>query len=257
MSQHDAFAKGRAFERARRLLGNGLLTAEGPLHRRRRRLMTPAFHRAQMDRHGEMMATRAARLRDAWHRGQIVDVGHDMQRLTLGIVSRALFGVEIDDARAADIRAALTVAIASLDPLVSLLAPLRRMHPARARLRSVVEQLIEERLRSAGEHDDLLSLLLDAHDAGQPSSLEQLRDDVLTLLVAGHDTIANALTWTWLLLAGHPQVEARLHAELDEVVGERLPSIDHLVAAHVYARRVRRVAQIVSTGVGHGPPRHR
>ena len=228
VADHEAFAKGRAFERARRLLGNGLLTAEGSLHRRRRRVMTPAFHRAQLDRHGDMMVTRAAPLRDEWRSTDTVDVAHDMQRLTLAIVGRALFGVEIDDARAADIRAALTAAIASLDPLVSLLAPIRRMHPARETLQSVVEYVIEERLRSSAEHDDLLSLLLDAHDVEQHASFEQLRDDVLTMLLAGHDTIANALTWTWMLLSRNPQVEARLHAELDEVVGDRLPSTEDL-----------------------------
>jgi cytochrome P450 len=228
VSHHEAFAKGRAFERAKRLLGNGLLTADGPLHHRRRRLMTPAFHRARMDHHGEMMVMRAARLRHEWRPGCVIDVAHDMQRLTLAIAGRALFGVEIDDARAADVRAALTEAIRSLDPLMSLLAPIRRMHPARVRLLSVVEDVIDDRLRSSEERDDLLSLLLEAVDVDSQVSRDQLRDDVLTMLLAGHDTIASALTWTWDLLSRHPQVEARLHAELDEVCGGRLPSTEDL-----------------------------
>ena len=226
VSDYDRFAKGPAFARAKRLLGDGLLTAEGDVHRRLRQIVQPAFHRAPMHRYGELMVLRAAELRDQWRTSPTVDLTREMQRLTLAIVVKALFGEEFDDRQADEVRSAIA-AIASQDPLVSLLAPFRRTGPERKGLQSIVRALVERRVRSGQNGDDLLGLLL-ATDRTGPTSAKQLQDDVLTMLVAGHDTIANALTWTWLLLAGHPQVEDTLHRELSDVLGGRLPTSSDL-----------------------------
>ena len=124
---------------------------------------------------------------------------------------------------AADIHRAMTIAGASMDPLLSVLAPSRQLRPARDCLRSIVDGLIDERCASADDGSDLVSVL---YRAENHIVTEQLRDDVCTLFVAGHETIANALTWTWLLLAQHVEAEARLHDELRTRLGGRLPSWD-------------------------------
>lgn len=237
VSHHEKFVKGPAFERARRLLGNGLLTAEGPGHRRRRHLMQPALHRAQMERYGETMVACATRLRDTWQQGQPIDVAREMGSLTLAITGRTLFGVDAEP-YASEVRRAVAMATASADPLVSLLAPLRRVDRARKSLEAVIDRMIEQCRRSGpggNEGDDLLSLLLQAEDGDTPS--RQLRDDALTILLAGHDTIANALTWAWTLLAEHPGVADRLARELTSVIGARPPATDDL-ARLTYTRNV-------------------
>lgn len=223
VSHHQKFMKGYALRRAKRLLGNGLLTAEGDLHRRRRRVVQPAFSRQRMDAYGALMVACAARWCERWQSGQIVDVADEMNRLTLAIVGETLFGADVD-ALTAEVRQALTTAIDSLDALVSLLAPMRRVRPARERLSAIVDGLIAQRCRTDDDRDDLLSMLLHAQDSEGETDTEQVRDDALTIFLAGHDTMATALCWTWCLLAQHPDVEARLHQELDAVPGSRLPT---------------------------------
>jgi cytochrome P450 len=169
-----------------------------------------------------------------------------MHELTMTIIGRVIFGVDLSS-KAATIRQALADASASVDPLLSLLAPSRRLRPARDRLRAFVDGLIDERVASRAQgDDDVLALLMRLEpEAHGPS--RQLRDDVFTIFVAGHDTIANGLTWTWHLLATHPQVEARLVDEVTTVLAGRAPA-----AADVKA--LRYVGAVLSESLRLLPP---
>jgi cytochrome P450 len=220
--QHK-FVKAYGLQRATRLLGHGLLTAEGERHRRQRGVVQPAFHRQRLEGYAKTMVREAERMRDRWRNGDIVDLSAEAGALTLSIVGRALFGAGVDSF-AAEVREAVRVASDSMDPLVSLLAPMRRVRPQRAKLLAVIDDLIarHRQHRSAESGDDsLIAALLDAGEAGPDVITDQLRDDALTILLAGHDTIANALIWTWIELAGRPDIEARLEMELDTVLGAR------------------------------------
>jgi cytochrome P450 len=213
VSRHQPFVKASGLERTARLLGNGLLTAEGEQHRRQRGVVQPAFHRQQLDRSAGIMAAHARRFSEARRAGETVDILADASALTLAIVGEALFGADVA-ALSADIREALRTAGAAADPLISLLAPTRRVRPQRARLVAAIDSLIGAR---GTERFSLFDLLMD----GQAEITDQVRDDALTILLAGHDTIATALVWTWLLLAQHPAAEARMHDEIDLVLGAR------------------------------------
>jgi cytochrome P450 len=219
VTHQDKFTKSNGLRRAARLLGKGLLTAEGESHRRQRSTIQPAFHRQRLERYSEIMVAHAVRMSHGWQDGETVNIVALAGALTLSIVGQALFG---DDLRTVsdDVRRAARTASDSLDPFISLLAPVRRVRPERARLAALVDTLIDRRLSDGLGSDDLLSLLLAESDRS-PAHLEQVRDDALTILLAGHETIANALVWTWTLLAQHPTIEERLEREVDIVLGER------------------------------------
>src|SRR5205085_5215285 len=235
VTQHRSFHKGRALQRAKIFLGEGLLTSEEEFHRRQRRLAQPAFHRDRIRRYGEVMVEYALRTRDEWRDGEVVDMSREMNRLTLAIVGKTLFDAEIG-AQADEVGGALTVLMELFGALFNPLAPIMRRLPlpstirfdrARARLDRVIYGIIEERRRSGEDRGDLLSMLLLAQDeegdGGGMSDL-QVRDEAMTLFLAGHETTANALMWTWYLLAQHPDVFDALAKELDEVLGGRAPA---------------------------------
>jgi len=232
-----SFAKGRILEQTREVFGQGLLTSEGELHHRQRRLIQPAFHRRRIEAYAAAMSADAAAAAARWRDGETLDVAREMTRLTLRIVARSLFSVDVEEDEAREVGQALDALVAAFDvvlvPFQSLLQKLplpsfRRARQARATLDALVYRLIAERRRTGGG-EDLLSLLLAARDEeGSGMDDRQVRDEVLTLFLAGHETTANALTWTWYLLARHPQAEARLHAEIDTVLGDRLPGADDL-----------------------------
>jgi cytochrome P450 len=224
---HSKFTKPPALQRSRALLGTGLLTADGELHRRRRRLAQPAFGADRMEAYAATIARSAGRIQERWRDGQVVDVAADMHALTLEVIGQILFGADLAS-QAGEVRRALTVASASIDPLFSLLAPTRRLRPARDTLRALLDRLIAQRLASADDGDDVLTLLKRADGSGSQAVTDELRDDLLTLFVAGHDTIANGLTWTWQLLARHPVAEARLREELHRTLGGEPPAFKHL-----------------------------
>lgn len=228
------FHKSRGLERARRLLGNGLLTSEGDFHLRQRRLAQPAFHRQRIASYAGTMIDYAERTSSRWNDGASVDMHTEMMRLTLGIVSRTLFDADVDD-EAAEIGAALTTAFESFNlamlPFTELLDRLplpavRRFNAARDTLDRTIYRMIEERRKSGEDRGDLLSMLLLATDTegdGSGMNDSQLRDEALTIFLAGHETTANALTWTWYLLSQNPEAEKKLHAEIDQVIGDRAP----------------------------------
>lgn len=228
------FKKGRALQRAKELLGEGLLTSEGEFHLRQRRMIQPAFHRDRIAEYARVMVERAEQASASWHDGEVSDVGQEMMRLTLRIVAQTLFSANVDD-EADRIGRSMSDLVALFDYLLLPFSewlqklPLphsRRFGRARDTLNSVIYGIIDERRRSGDDRSDLLSMLLDARDEnGSSMSDEQIRDETLTLFLAGHETTANALTWTWYLLSEHPEKAAELHRELDEVLAGRSPAI--------------------------------
>ena len=240
VTNHRNFHKGRGLERAKKLLGTGLLTSEGDFHLRQRRLAQPAFHRQRVAAYGATMASYAAARRDQWRSHAVIDAHKEMMALTLGIVGKTLFDSNVEH-EAAAIGAALTTTFESFNygfflPFGELLDRLPlpatlRFRKARSRLDATIYRMIEDRRASGVDRGDLLSMLLFAQDTegdGSGMSDVQLRDEAMTIFLAGHETTANALTWTWYLLAQHPDVEARFHAEIDSTLGGRLPSADDL-----------------------------
>jgi len=237
----DKFIKGRALQRAKTLLGDGLLTSEGDVHLRQRRMIQPAFHRARIAKYARSMVEYGERLSDEWKDGETLDIDREMMRLTLRIVTKTLFSAEITN-EADEVGQAMTTLVKMFDYLLLPFSewleklPLpqsRRLHKARKTLDSIIFEIINKRRRSGEDNGDLLSMLLAAtdEDDGSRMSDEQVRDEALTLFLAGHETTANALTWTWYLLSQNQTVEAKLHNELDSVFGtddDRSPAIDDI-----------------------------
>jgi cytochrome P450 len=236
VAKHASFAKGRILDQARDLFGQGLLTSEGDFHRRQRRLILPAFHRRRIEGYAAAMVSDAADTAERWQDGATVDLAQEMMRLTLRIVARSLFSLDVEDREAHEVGRALDALVAAFELTVNPfrrlmeklpLPSIRRAHRALATLDALVYRLIDERRRSGGGGEDLLSMLLDARDEeGSGMDDRQVRDEVMTLFLAGHETTANALTWTWSLLARHPEAAARFRAEIDAVLGDRLPGAD-------------------------------
>ncbi|MDB4887548.1 MAG: Cytochrome [Gemmatimonadetes bacterium] len=241
------FHKGRGLERAKLLLGEGLLTSEGEVHLRQRRLAQPAFHRARVAAYGETMARYAARRIAGWRDGATIDVSREMAAYTLAVVGKTLFDADIED-EAPEIGRALSDSLAAFNfsvlPFAELLLKLpfpvvRRFNRARARLDATIYRLIAERRASGEDRGDLLSMLLLAQDTeggGGGMTDLQLRDEAMTILLAGHETTANALTWALHLVATHPDVAERLHAEVDALGAAPAGADD--VARLPYARAV-------------------
>jgi cytochrome P450 len=236
VARNASFIKGLALQRTKIVLGEGLLTSEGELHKRQRRLAQPAFHRARINHYGEQMVEKALHARERWRDGEEIDVAHEMMRLTLAVVAKTLFDADVDD-EADEIGDALTELMLMfpilLHPLSALIVRLpflpqvRRFRRALARLDRTIYAIIEERRRTGTDRGDLLSMLLLATDVegdGGTMSDLQLRDEAMTIFLAGHETTANALAWTWYLLARNRDVERELHRELDEVLGGRTPT---------------------------------
>ena len=235
-----SFHKGRGLERAKRLLGEGLLTSEDPVHLRQRRMMQPAFHHQRIAGYGEVMVEHAERLTSAWSDRETRDVAREMTHLTLGIVGRTLFDADVES-EADEIGEALTTALdlftqTLLQPFFEVLdrlptPPNRRFRKAKARIDATIARMVAERRRSPAGRNDLLSLLLVASDTegdGRGMSDVEVRDEAITIFLAGHETTANALAWTWYLLSQNPDAEARLHAELDAVLAGRAPGVEDL-----------------------------
>jgi cytochrome P450 len=231
------FVKGRGLQRTKRLLGNGLLTSEGEFHLRQRRLAQPAFHRERIASYASAMVRHADRAAHRWRDGMRVDMAQEMARVALAIAGETLFGADVEG-EADEIREALTTILSmfniSILPFAEVLDHLPlpmtlRFNRARRRLDATIYRLIDERRASGEDTGDLLAMLMAARDEegdGSGMSDEQLRDEAMTLLLAGHETTANALAWTWYLLARHPRVEERLRGELAAALGGRLPTAE-------------------------------
>ncbi len=238
VNQNRKFIKHYRLRDATRTLGQGLLISEGEFWRGQRKLVQPAFHRERIAAYGRLMVDLTERMLGTWADGQVRDAQDDMMRLTLEIVAKTLFDAEIGG-DSANVSAAMeTLMQAFVVRTASLISPphwlptpmnIRVEHAVR-RLERILLSIIAERRQSGEDRGDLLSMLLRAQDeeSGRRMSDAQLRDEVMTLFMAGHETTANTLAWTWFLLAGHPEAEARLHAELDQVLDGRAPTISDL-----------------------------
>jgi cytochrome P450 len=226
-----SFIKSRVLQRSKIMLGEGLLTSEGALHQRQRRLAQPAFHRDRIAHYAEVMVQRAAAMRDQWRDGETLDIHHAMMRLTLSVVAKTLFGAEVEGEED-EIGRALTSLIdlfpLLINPFSTYLQKVPipstlRFRKAIARLDRTIYGIIDERRAAGEDRGDLLSMLLLAQDEegdGGGMTDMQVHDEALTLFLAGHETTANALAWTWYLLAQHPGVAD----ELQRAIGDRLPA---------------------------------
>ena len=232
-----SFMKSLVLQRTKIILGEGLLTSEGAFHLRQRRLAQPAFHRDRIRRYGEVMVDFSMRTREKWRDGQQLDMHHEMMRLTLAVVAKTLFDADVEE-EADEIGGALTEVMMMfpvlMNPMADLLMKLplpqvKRFRRALARLDRTIYEVIAQRRASAEDRGDLLSMLLLAQDTeGDSGGMtdQQVRDEAMTLFLAGHETTANALTWTWYLLSSNPDAEREMHRELDEVLQDRKPSPD-------------------------------
>jgi cytochrome P450 len=236
--------KERTQRRMKILLGEGLITSEGAFHMRQRRIAAPAFHRQRIAAYADVMVERAALRRASWHAGQIIDIGAQMMQLALEIVARTLFNTDVTS-DVLEINHEVNVIMDLYNYLISLplaeaylyapLPGLTRFRHARARLDAVVHRIIanhRDRARAGDTADngDLLSMLMASRDeeSGGAMTDDQLRDEIITIFLAGYETVANALTWTWLLLAQNPEAAKRLYGEIDSVLNGRTPTIDDL-----------------------------
>lgn len=229
------FHKGRALQRMKRVLGQGLLTSEGEFHLRQRRLAQPAFHRQRIAGYADSMVGYGERVSESWRDGKTYDIAEEMMRLTLYIVAKTLFGANVED-KADEIGEAMTTLIGAFNylllPFSELLEKLplpiaKRFDRAKETIDRVIYKIISERRQTGEDRGDLLSMLLlaqDEDDGGRMTD-EQVRDEALTLFLAGHETTANALTWTWYLLSQNPEIERKFHEDIDRVLpGKGVPT---------------------------------
>ena len=220
-----------------RLVGNGLVTSEGEFWRRQRRLAQPAFHRQRISSYGAVMVDYAQRAISRWKVGEPLDISKEMTRLTLEIVVKTLFNADVSN-HAEQVGAALAEVVkpfasqATLKWIADNRLPTpghRRYFNAVARIDEIVFRIISERRASKSDEGDLLSMLLQAQDEdGSQMTDAQLRDEVMTLFLAGHETTALALSWSWYLLATHPEAEVKFQAEIDDVLHGRMPTVEDL-----------------------------
>jgi len=230
------FNAGQGRDVMRQFLGEGLLTTDGAFHRQQRRLVQPAFHKKRVEAYAHIMVDYTRELLDEWTPGAEVDVARALQELTLRIVVRALFDLDLRTERG-DLSSAFTAVIEGQNPTLRRLLPFELPSPARdralagaARLDAFVYGLIAQRRAEGRDTGDVLSMLLLARDEEDGAGLtdRQVRDETMTLIAAGHETTANALAWTFYLLARNPGPRDRLLAELRDVLGGRPPAVDDL-----------------------------
>jgi len=231
--QNDRFIKERTVQRSKLLLGEGMITSEGSAWRAQRGAAQPAFHRQQISAYASTMVDLANAASNRWQHGSNLDLSLEMMNLTLSIVAKVLFDTNLEDEGPELVTAInsimklynFMVIVPAAERLVSLPLPgILAFRRARQRVDKTVYRMIEEHRRGLRSKEDLLSMMIESHCPGQSESL--LRDEVITILLAGYETVSNALTWTWYLLSEHPHVDARLQAELHEVLDGQLPTSD-------------------------------
>jgi cytochrome P450 len=246
-----SFIKSKDMQLLRRILGNGLLTSEGDFWQRQRRLAQPIFHQQKINSYGDVMVEYTQRMLTTWQDASVLDVHEEMMRLTLNIVMKTLFDQNVQDSSAASIAHAINVSVNWLEHQdeISVKGALRETGDMQVsdadlsseemdqQLQSALEQLdetvyamINQRRGTNTTGHDLLGMLMQVEDADDGSRMtdKQLRDEALTLIVAGHETTSNALSWSWMLIAQHPQVRAKLNTELKTVLNGRAPSLADL-----------------------------
>ena len=255
VTDNRKFIKGRILRKNKQLFGNGLLTSEGDFWLRQRRLAQPAFHRARIATYADTMVRFASRMASEWRGGETRDIHAEMMRLTLSIVAKTLFDADVDREAKRVGHALEAIMHLNSDFRKLILTPTWLPTPrkiratiATAKLNRIIYRFIDERRAAGIDNGDLLSMLLAARDDdGSRMTNRQLRDEAITIFLAGHETTANALSWTWMLLAQNPQVEGKLHEELDRVLGGRVPTVDDLPS-------LRYTGQIITESMRLYPP---
>jgi cytochrome P450 len=220
------------------LLGDGLLTIDGDFHRQQRRLVQPAFHRKRIDSYATIMTQHTEEMLETWRKGEVRDLNAEMQRLTLRIVAKTLFDVDLKGESAylgqvfSNIIRFPSDRRLSWKNLVRIDAPFTpwgQFQRNIAILDKAIYQIIEERRASRHDKGDVISMLLAAQDEdGTVMTNKQVHDETMTFFAAGHETTSNALMWTWYLLSQNPHIAERLHAELRDVLGGRAPVVEDL-----------------------------
>lgn len=239
---------GPLFEKARLLVGNGLVSSEWRSHREQRRLVQPSFHPARMPGYAALMCQEIEGELASWRPGQAVDVSEAMHTLTMRITARSMFATPFGERAVAEVLRSLPVIMRGV--YKRMVAPLgwaeklptpdnRRFQQVRVRMRTVIAETVREHRRIGGDQGDLLSVLVQARDEAthEPLTDEEIHDQVMTLLIGGTETAASTLAWASYFVAEHPEVEERLHHEVDEVLAGRAPGLDD-VAKLGYTRRV-------------------
>ncbi len=233
----DEFNKGIITRVFKPVVGNGLLTSEGDFWKRQRKLAQPAFHYHRIESYGTIMAEHTLKLLESWHDGQMRLIDREMMKLTLSIVCKTLFDADVsgDAERVGNLMTGVLDA-ANERTNAALRLPDWMPTPKRAaqqkliaELDAIIQRFISERRKTGEDRGDLLSMLLLAQDDdGQSMNDKQLRDEVMTLFIAGHETTANVLTWAFYFLAEHPEVRAKLVAEVDHALNGRTPTLADL-----------------------------
>ena len=235
VTKSASFMKGRGTQRLKALLGDGLLTAVQPEHLKHRRLVQPAFHRSRIDAFGDVIVGYTRDRVESWAPGSTIDVHHETMQLALEIVARTLFGSDLSHEKQTISDAlddALEVFPLMLMPFSELienlpLPPILRFKRARAQLDRVVYDMMREHRADGEDRGDLLSMLMESREEdGTRFTDVQVHDEALTILLAGHETTANALAWTFYLLQRNPEIEEKLYAHVVAVLGDRDPAVE-------------------------------
>jgi cytochrome P450 len=233
--QNDNFIKERTVQRTKMLLGTGMITSEGAQHRSQRQVAQPAFHRQRIPEYANTMVAEAARMRDRWRPGEPRDIAIDMMHLTLNVVAQTLFAADLRD-EVDELASAINRIMGLYNFLIMLPAAEWLVHArppglaafvrARKRIDAVVYRMIAAHRQRGSHGSTLLDMMLAASPDQSPASEQSLRDQVITIFLAGYETVANALSWTWYLLSQNPECERRFHAEIDRELQGRLPTFD-------------------------------
>jgi cytochrome P450 len=254
--QNDNFIKERTVQRSKMLLGEGMITAEGAQHRAQRQVAQPAFHRQRIPEYAGTMVQEAARMRERWRDGEQRDIAIDMMHLTLNVVAKTLFATDLGD-EVDELADAINRIMGLYNFLIMLPAAEWLLHVrppglaafvrARRRIDAVVYRMIEAHRREHSDAGSLLDLMLAASPDHSPASEQYLRDQVITIFLAGYETVANALSWTWYLLSQNPECERRFHDEIDAELAGRQPAYDDLP-------RLRYVGMVMAESMRLYPP---
>jgi cytochrome P450 len=233
--QNDNFIKERTVQRTRMLLGSGMITSEGAQHRAQRQAAQPAFHRQRIPEYADTMVREAATMRERWRDGEQRDIAIDMMHLTLNVVAQTLFATDLRD-EAQELADAINRIMGLYNFLVMLPAAEWLVHVrppglaafvrARKRVDDVVYRMIAAHRERHADGGSLLDMMLAASPDRSAEAEQSLRDQVITIFLAGYETVANALSWTWYLLSQNPECERRFHDEIDRELNGRLPTYD-------------------------------
>lgn len=254
--QNDNFIKERTVRRSKMLLGEGMITSEGAQHRAQRQVAQPAFHRQRIPEYAGTMVREAVRMRERWRDGEQRDIAIDMMHLTLNIVAETLFATDLRD-EVHELADAINRIMGLYNFLVMLPAAEWLVHVrppglaafvrARKRIDAVVYRMIKAHLESSSDSGSLLDLMLAASPDRSPESEKSLRDQVITIFLAGYETVANALSWTWYLLSENPECERRFHDEIDRELHGRQPDVEDVP-------RLRYVEMVMAESMRLYPP---